>query len=93
MRGGMEERGEMEVRDSVIVWVYVPVSDATPTFVHDGHEVECREAYVLSHTWLPSRHSPGKLSSGVMTSTMLSADSEGSLHAWQWKPPDPTHPS
>lgn len=43
-------------------------------FTHTGHEAECPGAVVLTHTWHP-----------VFADTVLSADSEGNLHAWQWK--------
>lgn len=46
-----------------------------PLFLHSGHEVECAEAHVLVHSWQP----------GVQGTAILSADSQASLHAWQWK--------
>ncbi|XP_064394692.1 WD repeat-containing protein 73-like isoform X2 [Halichondria panicea] len=47
---------------------------ATPIFTHTGHEDDSAAAQVFVHSWQPDR-----------MSTILSADSDGSLHAWQWK--------
>ena len=46
-----------------------------PVFSHDGHEEESPTARVLVHSWQV----------GVAKTTIFSADSEGSLHAWEWK--------
>lgn len=59
--------------------MYLLFPDPTPLFVHSGHEAECPNASVLVHSWQPR----------VGRNTILSVDSQASLHAWQWnKMPD-----
>ncbi len=53
---------------------YIVYTDPTPLFVHGGHEIECPDAGVLVHSWQP----------GVHGQSLLSTDSQASLHAWQW---------
>lgn len=47
-------------------------------FTHCGHEQENAGAYVLVHQWGPSIE-------GGCKDIIYSADSEGSMHAWQWR--------
>ncbi|XP_077197263.1 integrator complex assembly factor WDR73 [Paroedura picta] len=55
--------------------------DAEPLFIHRGHvfssaEAADRSALVTAHTWHPCR-----------PHTLLSAATDGSLHAWDWVDP------
>lgn len=83
MKQNTSERSHIAVVCMVVVW-YVKMHGCelfvlypavpTPLFTHMGHEEEFPGAHILVHSWHPH-----------LTNTVLSVDSEGSLHAWQWR--------
>lgn len=69
----------------LIILVYAPIeldyvcclpppAPPPPLFTHMGHEEEVPGAQILVHSWHPHLHN-----------MILSVDTEGSLHAWQWE--------
>ncbi len=56
------------------VCVCVSHTAPPPLFTHRGHEQDSPSAQLTTHTWHPA-----------LTHTLLSTDTDGGLHAWQWK--------